>query len=192
MNAPSFMRRLLQGALLATALGLSGASLAHELPDDRLTVIQRDGTHYQLQFLVDGPGLVHRFLGGTRPRLEVLAALVAQGPEETSRVWGRLQLALQQGVRLQRGGQPLRLEAWRWPSGAEVHACLQQWVMQQTVGRTGHVHEEPWAWSAQAVATGEGAVELQLPTPLQQVMVVSYRPRQQWVSAEQPAVPLSF
>lgn len=192
MNAKHVLKRLLCRTVAATALACAGTAMAHELPDDRLTVIQRDNTHFQLQFLVDGPGLVHRFLGASRPRQEVLAALVAQGPDETARVWGRLQLTLQQGVRLQRGGQPLRLEAWRWPSGAEVHARLQQWVMQQAVARAGHVHEEPWVWGAQAVASAEGAVELQLPAPLQQVMVVSYRPRQQWVNAEQPAVTLSF
>lgn len=176
------------GGLLATTL-----ACAHELPADRLALVQRDATHLSLQLLVDLPALLHRTLSPQTPRAEFLLALSAQSPEQIDAAMVKLRARVEPALRLTANGAALTLSHWHWPSRSQVQALLQQRAMRLVVAPAEHAHDEPQEVTADAVAQQPLArVQVDLPPEMRPLMLVNYRPRQRWVDAGAGPVSLEF
>jgi hypothetical protein len=57
-------------ALASVTFFMSAMVLAHELPDDRVTIVQREPTHLSITFYVDEVGLLHRLIAPKSSRSE--------------------------------------------------------------------------------------------------------------------------
>lgn len=182
---------------LALALGLllqvpTGAR-GHELPADRLTLVQRDATHLGLQLYVDLPALIHRSLAPQTPVAEFMLALSSQSQAEIESALRALRARVESGLKIRREDELLSIAHWRWPSAARVQALLQQRAMQLVVTPNEHAHDDPEEITADVVAPhGIGALSLELPNELKPLMLVNYRPRQRWIDRSSGTVPLTF
>ncbi|MDI4634565.1 hypothetical protein J7U46_16010 [Pelomonas sp. V22] len=181
-------------AALALPLQLApNVAQAHELPADRLTLVQRDATHLSLQLYVDLPALMHRCLSPQTPLAAFVLALSSQSPVELEPALQRLRTCVEPKLRLRREGAPLQIANWRWPSVTRVQSLIQQRAMQLVVAPSDHAHDPPEEITADAVsADGMSALSLELPTELQPLMLVNYRPRQRWIDRSSGPIPITF
>ncbi len=171
---------------------------AHELPANRLTVVQREPAHLQLSFHIDYLQALQRVLA---PGSDVRAFALAHAALEAAQLAPLLQRAhaqLEAGTRLLLpGGQAVPASGWRWPATAQAQALLQQQVMRALVAPQDRAHEAPTEVRAEIalrlpLAAPPPPLQLQLPAVLQPVLVVSYRPSQTWSQPGAGAVLLRF
>lgn len=188
------LRKSMILAALALPLQLApNGAQAHELPADRLTLVQRDATHLSLQLYVDLPALMHRCLSPQTPAAAFMLALSSQSPAELESAVRALRTCVEPKLRLRREGAPLQIASWRWPSVARIHSLLQQRTMQLVVAPSDHAHDPPEEITADAVsADGMSALSLELPPELQPLMLVNYRPRQRWIDRSSGPIPVAF
>lgn len=172
-------------ASMLCALSLLGLqpmpTYAHELPGDRLTVVQREPTHLALTFRVDDIALMKRLLAPAASNGEFLMPLSAMGEAEFARTLARARSRFERGLVLRDArGRALRLELWRWPSEEDVRRRIRTVVMQSMVGDGAHTHSEPVEITVDALsASAVDGVDLALPAAAADTVVVSYRPVQQ-------------
>lgn len=173
-------RRCLRAALLAP---WGRTAFAHELQENRLTIVQRDGRHISLSFHLDIAGVLQRVW---LPQATVPAAvlsLAAMKPDDFRQRLLQVQGRVERGTWLAAGGRDLALTNWQWPDAARVQALLQQRGMQAVVTPQDHAHDGAVEVRAEAVSEREaGELKVRLPTELQRVLVVCYKPRQGWVA----------
>ena len=167
---------------------------AHELQDNRATLVLRDKTHLSVTLYVAYPEALHRALAPQRPLEAFLLVYSAMKPEDLERDLLRVQAKFQAAIRLsQASGGDIALTNWVWPDLKQVQAILQQRVMQLTVDPNRHAHEAPVEIRAEANARQEiAAVRIQFPDEFQKVLVVSYRPSQIWVEPKTASAPIKF
>lgn len=172
----------------------AGPTRAHELGADRLTIVQRDPRHLSLQFRVDLPALLHRALAPQRPQAEFILATASQDSRQIAATLGELQARLERGLQLQQDKQALSLSHWRWPQAVQVQDLLRQRAMALVAGgEAGHEHGEATEFSVEALASEPVTMpSLQLAPALQPLLVISYRPHQQWMARGQGALRLTF
>jgi hypothetical protein len=170
--------KTLLGLLLAAA-----GSPAHDLQDNRATLVLRDGNHLSVSLYLAYADALHAALAPQRPVDEFLVAYSAMKPELMRKELLRAQAKFQSATRLYlASGRELALTNWIWPDAGQVQAMLQRRIMQAMVDPAGHAHEEPLEVHADANSPEEiTAVRVQFPEEFQKVLVVSYRPKQQWV-----------
>ncbi|MBB5204765.1 hypothetical protein HNQ51_002079 [Inhella inkyongensis] len=180
-------RRLLAALMLTLLPPLAGA---HELQDDRLTLVLRESRHLSLSLRLDYPALLQRALAPQRPEAETVLALSTLDAAQLQAALRPVQQRIEQGLRLQLGPTALALQQWQWPRVEQVQALLRRAAMQQVLGE--HAHEdESLEVRAQALAPRPVAgLQLQLPPLLPQLVVVSYQPQQQ--TLKHPAAPQSI
>jgi hypothetical protein len=92
-------------------------------------------------------------------------------------------------------GKSATFTQWVWPEAAMVQNLLQQRAMQTVVAPTDHSHVVPTEIRAEvksANAADFSSVNLQLPVQFQQVLVVSYQPKQVWLKPHMPSPAISF
>ena len=195
-------------ALCAAAL-LSAAALlplqAHELPANRLTLIQRDAGHLSLNFVLDYPAALHRALAAKQSDAEFLALSASLPLPELELMLAKAQAQFQMETQLRvvseaKNAAPARI-SWRWPSAARVQQLLQQRVMEGLTrspglggpsGRPSHAHPEvleiqaECVWSA-GLRPAATELQVQLPAAFERVLLVSYRPRQTWLETGESA-----
>ncbi len=171
----------MKGILLATVLwALPG--LAHELQDNRATLVLRENNHVTLTVYVGLADALHLALAPQRPLGEFLASWAAMKPEELQKQLLQAQKRFEAGTRLvlPQGGE-LALTNWVWPDARQVQSLLQRRIMQSLVDPGGHFHEDPTEIHAEAVAVREiASLRVQFPEEFQRVLVVAYRPSQVW------------
>lgn len=156
---------------------------AHELQDNRATLVLRDRTHLSVTVYISYSEALHKTLAPQRPFQEFLLTYSAMSVEllekELKLAQERFQLSTR--LRLAPGGEAV-LTNWVWPDAKRVQSLLQQRVMQAVVDASGHFHETPMEIHADAnAATDISGVQVQFPEEFGRVLVVAYRPNQFWV-----------
>lgn len=178
-------RRWLLGALLA---GGGFHASGHELQDNRLTIVQRDGRHLALTFHLDMAALLPRALLPQTAAPEAWLALAAMKPDDFRQRLLQLQGRVERGTRLSADGRGLVPTNWQWPDAARVQALLQQRGMQAVVAPADHAHDSLVEVRAECLAERDVAtLAVRLPPELQRVLVVAYRPRQTWLAPGETA-----
>ncbi|RQP22768.1 hypothetical protein [Piscinibacter terrae] len=179
----STMKRL---AGLLLCLLVSGAAWSHELPDNRATLVLRDGTHLSMTLFVDYTQALHRILAPQKKRQEFLMLYAAMAPQQFEEALGRAQAKFEAAVNvaLPSGGQ-VRLSRWNWPAALTVQQSLREQLMQAMVAEPGHPHVSLAEIRAEARLQQEAStMRVQFPQEFGKVLVVSYRPNQVWVEAK--------
>jgi len=171
---------------LLPCLLATGAAWAHELPDNRATLVLRDGTHLSMTMFVDYTQVLHRTLAPKKKRQEFLMLYAAMVPQQFEEALARAQSKFEAAMNLAvpSGGQ-VRLAHWTWPAALTVQQSLREQLMQAMVAEPGHQHVFVSEIRAEAHLQQEAsAIRVQFPPEFGKVMVVSYRPKQVWVEAK--------
>lgn len=172
------------------------STVAHELQDNRATLVLRDNQHLALTLFVDYPKVLHQVLAPQSTAQEFMLVHSAMTYQEFQAQLLAAQRKLQSSTSLtMRNGKASALVNWVWPQAASVHQLLQQRAMQAVVAPKDHAHMMPMEIRAEAKSSNSSdfsAVTLQLPPALQQVLVVSYRPKQVWLKLNTPSPVIRF
>ena len=183
------MQRLLALLILGTC-----ALTAHDLEDNRATLVLRDRTHLSLTLYLNYTEALHKALLPNREYGAFLLIYSAMKPEDLRKDLVKAQAKFEGGLELlpqSPAGAKLKLTGWTWPDAKQVQGMLQHQVMQAMID--GHVHEPPSEIHADAVATyAVGSVIAHFPPEFQRILVVSYRPNQTWVDEKTPAPLITF
>ena len=167
---------------------------AHEIQENRATLVLRDDTHIAMTLFVAYIEALHVVLAPQRSASEFLVMYSAMNPESLQKELVRAEIRLQSGTKLcLANGTPVPLSNWIWPDVRQVQAMMQQYIMQAVVDPTGHAHFEPLEVHADANAREAiTAVNIQFPQELRRVLVVSYRPSQVWVEPSLSSSAIKF
>jgi hypothetical protein len=181
---------------LAMLWMLATSALAHELDSNRATLVLRDRLHLSITFFVDYPSVLHQVLAPQRSVQEfVLMYAAIKLPElKTQLLEAQRQLQSNTALALY-SGKSATLTQWVWPEAAVVQNLLQQRAMQAVVAPTDHAHAMPTEIRAEAKSSNAAdftSVTLKLPAQFQQVLVVSYQPKQVWLKPHTLSPAISF
>ena len=174
--------------LLSTAIS---AAHAHEMTENRATLVLRDSTHVSMTLFIDYPEALHRALSPKQKFQEFVLTFSAMNPEVFSVAVGKAQALFQAQIQvLNAMGKPASGDQWRWPEPIRVQAMLREHAMQMLVAVGEHAHDAPLEiraeFSLPKPDTSSGhspSVRVTFPAAFRRVLVVSYRPNQVWVNA---------
>lgn len=179
------MKRVALSLLLAVMLG------AHDLEDNRATLILRDGTHLSITLYLNYSEALWEALLPQREFGAFLLSYSSMKTDDLQRELNRAQKHFEASLQIQTKSAGLRLGNWIWPDAKTVQGLLQKQVMQAVV--EGHIHQPPVEVHADAVSPTEiGSVTVRLPKEFKKVLVVSYRPNQVWADPGQPSAEIRF
>jgi len=167
---------------------------AHEIQENRATLVLRDDTHIAMTLFVAYIEALHVVLAPQRSASEFLVMYSAMNPESLQKELVRAEIRLQSGTKLcLANGTPVPLSNWIWPDVRQVQAMMQQYIMQAMVDPAGHAHFEPLEVHADGNSREAiTAVNIQFPQELRRVLVVSYRPSQVWVEPNLSSSAIKF
>jgi len=179
-------------ALLAFAACSSIA--AHELQENRVTLVQRDANFVSITLHIDLPAALHRAIAPQRSFEEFALAHADLPPAAFKAVLVRAASRMQAEMQVTAAkGQALAFERWDWPDAARVQAALLERLMETVVARGGHSHMVPWEVRAELHSpVPVTALRVKFTPAFGRVMVVSYRPRQVWVDASAMSSAITF
>jgi hypothetical protein len=182
------MKRLVL-LLLAFAL----ACTAHELVDNRATLVLRDRSHLSLTVYLSYPEALHKALLPQREFAAFLLIYSSMDSAKFEKELVRAQTRFQEQLRVLVTDKQAAISGWSWPDAKTVQEILRQRVMRAMVDPNVHAHEPPVEVRAEAVATQEIAgARVQFPVEWQRVLLVWYRPSQQWVEGSTISPVLRF
>lgn len=169
---------------------------AHELQSSRATLVLRDDQHLTLSFFVDYTGVLHKVLAPQQPFEAFALMYSAMKPQAFQAQVLNVQRTLQASTAvLLQGGKAAVLTQWVWPDAATVHKLLQQRAMQAVIAPADHSHVTQSEIRAETTSDKEGDftfITLQLPIEFQDVLVVSYQPKQVWASPGKGSPTIGF
>ncbi|MFM2125920.1 MAG: hypothetical protein RL328_2371 [Acidobacteriota bacterium] len=180
--------------LLIPALLLGQTLSAHDLEENRATLVMRDRTHLSVTLYLNYSEVLHKVLLPNREFGVFLLTYSAMKLEDLQRELQKAQIKLEEGVEIvpkSPTGSKLKLSGWKWPDAKQVQSMLQHQVMQAMID--GHVHEPPTEIAADAIAQyAISSITVRFPEEFRKVLVVSYRPNQVWVEGKQPSTSITF
>jgi hypothetical protein len=180
--------------LLILALLLGQTLLAHDLEENRATLVLRDRTHISVTLYLNYSETLHKVLLPNREYGAFLLIYSAMKPEELQKELQKAQSKFEAGIEIfpqSPAGSKLKFSGWTWPDAKQVQSMLQHQVMQAMID--GHVHEPPSEIHVDAVAPyAIGAVTVRFPDEFSRVLVVSYRPNQVWVDGNKTSPAITF
>ena len=180
--------------LVLPLLAAFGSAGAHELVENRATLVQRETTFVAMTLYIDLPEALHRSLAPARPFAEFAAAQASLAPEAFKAVLRQAAQRMQQQTRVTPAtGPALAFERWEWPEPARVQAALRERLMEAVVAPGAHSHALPLEVRAELHSVLPiASLRVQFAPALGRVMVVSYRPRQVWVDARSQSPAITF
>ncbi len=187
----AFVRTLV--VVLVTVLGASVAC-AHELENNRATLVLRDRAHLSLTLHVRYSDAIRRVMAPDRSLGEFLLVCAVMKPDDLRTQLRRVQETLGSGTRLTVNGKhEVPMGNWTWPDAARVQDSCRRQVMEATVEGAAHYHEEPV--EIRADLTYDGKIEtaaVRFADELGRVLLVWYRANQTWLVARRLSPPLRF
>lgn len=179
--------------LVLLLLGLALACPAHELVDNRATLVLRDRNHLSLTIYLSYPEALHQALLPQRQFAAFLLIYSSMDAARFEKELARAQKSFQAQLRVFVPDKEVALSGWSWPDAKAVQEVLRQRVMRAMVDPNVHAHEPPMEVRAEAVAAQEIAgARVQFPAEWQRVLLVWYRPSQQWVEGRTISPVLRF
>jgi len=137
---------------------------AHEIQDNRATLVLRDKTHVSVTLYVAYADVLHAALAPQRPLPEFLMVYSTLKPEDLQRQLQRAQTRFQASIRLYSQSGEVVLGNWVWPDAKQTQSMMQQRIMQAMVDPAGHAHDQPMEIRAEGVSPQEiTTVRVQFP-----------------------------
>ena len=180
-------------AMLALSLALK-CTFAHELPDNRVTLVLRDGNHVVVTFFLNYAEVLHKALLPQKSFQEFALATSTFPIDRLRHDLLRIQQKLAADTLFTlRNGKVLPLSNWKWPDAERVQALLREHAMRMVVDPGAHSHDDQLEVTAEIRSVTEiTSLTAKLPEQLAPIMVVSYRPSQIWVREKAAAPLISF
>ena len=181
-------------AIIAVGLLNTPHLAAHELNDNRATMVLRDKTHLTITMFINYAEALHQALMPQRQLQEFLLMYSAMRPQQLQMELLRAQEKFQATTKVfVSGGLDATLTNWVWPDLKQVQMYLQQRVMQAMVDPAAHAHLPPLEIHADANTNQEiTSVKVQFPAEFQRVLVVAYKPTQVYVERKAISGPIKF
>lgn len=181
-------------ATLVSVVGGAALAPAHELEASRATLVLREPGLVSLSLYVDYPSLLQRSLAPQDSLEQFLFTAAAMPPEKFRAALERAQSSLQSGTRLVlAGGRPQAFARWNWPDAVRVQQLLRDRVMQQVAAPAAHPPDTTMEVQAEVLLPSPAAsLRVQLAPAFGRVLVVWYRPGQQWIEPGVVSSELSF
>ncbi len=170
------------------------AASAHELQDNRATLVLRDQTHISVTLYLAYGDALHMAIAPDSSLPQFWMVYSAMSPDRMQRVLARVESRFQAATRLYLAtGKELSLTNWAFPDVKQVQAMLQHRIMQAMADPAGHAHDEPLEIHADANSPEPvTSVRIQFPEEFQKVLVVAYRPSQLWVEPKSWSPAIKF
>ena len=169
---------------------------AHELQENRATLVLRDKTHISVTLYIAYSDALYQALMPQRPFAAFLLIYSAMKPEDLEKELRRAQSKFQSATRMYLSpgpGREITITNWVWPDVKQVQTMLQQRIMAAMVDPKGHAHDSPIEIRADANAPHEiVSVTVKFPEEFRKVLVVSYRPNQLWVDSQSLSPEIKF
>lgn len=182
--------------LLACAVAglVSAPANAHELQSNRATLVLRDNHHLSLSLYLDYCQLLQRTLAPGSNQREFVLRYAALPPQALRSALQQAQIQLEKDALLHLPKQQaIRFSRWQWPDLQTVQQLLQQRAMQSVVAPHDHPHAAQLEIHAEANTSAPiKQLDLQLPAAMQPLLLVSYRPSQQWLNGGNGSSPIKF
>ena len=186
--------RLLACVAATLVLLVAQRSSAHELAENRATMVLRDHNHVAITLYLNYSDVLHRTLAPARSFAEFVLAFSALSPEQFAAQLKKAQTQLQSQIKvLPRPTTEALMRRWVWPAAASVQALLRDRAMQMLAAPNDHAHEPTLEVRVELQTTGRvSAVSAAFPAEFRRVLVVSYRPNQTWAETGDAATEIMF
>jgi hypothetical protein len=192
--------------IMLALCALAGGAQAHELQSNRATLVLRDRQHVSLTFFVDYVKLLHQTLAPQQTLQEFVLIHSAMLPQSLRAQLQEAQRKLQGSIRLTlSNGKNAALTQWIWPDPERVQKLLQAHVMEAVAASADPAHKHTRADAGNhddqieirteaksSNANDFASITLQLPPQFQNVLVVSYQPKQVWIKRGTPSPAIGF
>ena len=169
-------------------------SNAHELAENRATMVLRDQNHVAITLYLNYSDVLHRTLAPAQSFAEFVLAFAALSPEQFAAQLNKAQTQLQSQIKvLPRPATAASMRRWVWPEATRVQALLRDRAMQMLAAPNDHAHEPTLEVRVELQTTGRvSAVSAAFPAEFRRVLVVSYRPNQTWAEMGDAANEIMF
>ena len=181
-------------AAVASCCAMLTSALAHELQENRLTLVMRDDTHVSVTYFLNYTEALHRALAPKQTLQEFVLRYAALSPSDFQKELSKAQAIFTIGFKLtQPKDEVLTVGNWRWPDPQRVQADVQERAMQAVVGDSKHPTHSAFEVRAEATASRPiTSVGIKVPPEFSKVLVVSYKPRQAWASPQAGMLQIQF
>ena len=191
MTSPYFKSR---AVTIVLSLGLCACASAHELPDNRATLVQRDARHITLLLNADLPELMHQMLAPKRAFAEFAMATSSVSPAQFTTAATAVQKSIEKTLRVtdDKGGA-LVVSNWVWPQTAQLQAAMRERAMALVINPDDHAQAGALEVRADLRSSQPvKALRVQFPPALKRVMLVTYHPNQVWVEPAETSPLMTF
>ena len=167
---------------------------AHELSENRATLVQRDASHVSVTLFIALPEALHQTLAPERSFQEFVLTYASMPQASFQNALLKAERQLQSELVFKaKNGQPFTLDGWVWPELARVQTALQDRAMQALVAPGDHAHALALEIRVELrSAKPITSFQVQFPSAFKRVMAVSYRPKQVWVEPFMPSPAITF
>lgn len=192
--SPARGSRTARRIVLCFALLLAPCTHAHELTENRATMVLRDSNHVAITLYVKYAEALHQTLAPEQPFSEFVLALSALPAAQFAVQLQTAQTRLQAAIKVTPNpAVDSSLQRWLWPVAAKVQTALRERAMQLLAAPKDHAHDTPLEVRFELRSTARiAALSTQFPQAFGRVLVVSYRPQQTWAEPGQAATAISF
>lgn len=183
MKFSLFMSRLLAGTLLFAPPCFAGwQASAHELTENRATIVKREERHFLMALYLDLPEILSSILEPDKPFNEFVLAYAALPEPEFSKRLTRAEKLVQEGVQLtNQNGLGPSLTQWKWPAADKLQSDLRTIAAQMLTAPDGGHHDEPVMVQAEfLMQDASDRLRVTFPKQVSPVLIVSYAPKQAW------------
>ena len=166
---------------------------AHELQEHKLQMVLRDDRHLTLSLWLDIPNAMHKTLEPSLTSAAFALKYSAMPLSLFEKAWGQCISVWREQWQLKNSaGTAISSPVWRWPDGAVLQNQIKLQMMANVTG-TAHAHAELTVIAGEVVSNSIlQSARLKMPTSWKPLMVVSYKPLQQWTPSSEKTVLLKF
>ena len=180
--------------LTLLAIAACGSAGAHELQENRATLVQREANFVAMTLYIDLPAVLHHALAPQRSFAEFAVAHANMPPDAFKAVLTRVATRMQSETQATTTkGRTLAFAHWAWPDAPRVQEALRDRLMETVVAPTDPTHTAPLDVHAELHSDLPiTALRVQFAPVLGRMMVVSYRPKQVWADSHRPSPAITF
>jgi hypothetical protein len=166
---------------------------AHELQEHKLQMVLRDDRHLIMSLWLDIPNAMRKTLEPSLSSAAFEMKYSAMPLPLFEKAWGQCISAWREQWQLKNSaGGAVSSPVWRWPDGAALQNQIKLQMMANVTG-TAHAHAESTVIAGEVVSNSMlQSARLQMPMSWKPMMVVSYKPSQQWTPSSEKPVLLKF